>query len=411
MKFDYIVIGGGLCGLSAGIRLQKKGKKTAIISSGQSALHFCSGSFGLLGRFDNKIVDEPTKYFKHFPSDHPYSLIGVENIESLANEAKTMMIDAGISVYGDIAKNSYTLSPFGVVKPSWLTIDDYITFDSPEFECKKFLVIGLRGFLESYPSFIKENLSGVGLNVRVETIDLEKLSFMRRQNFDMRTVTVAKHLDKNDIEELANKINSIAGKDEVVLIPAVIGFKSSELVQYLRDKVNNNLYCIPTLPVSLAGVRSQNLLEKYFESLGGTFLLGDKVEKGMINDNLVEGVVTSNLGEDTLEAEAYILATGSLFGEGIVSNPNGFKETVFGLDIKVPESRDDWYSEDFFASQPYMNFGIEVNNEFHPMSEGKLVENLYVAGSGLANCNSLEEESGAGCAILTGMRVADLASK
>ena len=31
MKFDTIIIGGGLSGLTAGLRLQQKGQKTAII--------------------------------------------------------------------------------------------------------------------------------------------------------------------------------------------------------------------------------------------------------------------------------------------------------------------------------------------------------------------------------------------
>lgn len=410
MKFDYIIIGGGLCGLSAGIRLAAKGKKTAIISSGQSALHFCAGSFGLLGKRDGKVVADPIAEIPNLNEAHPYRIIGEKRVETLAKEVPAILTSAGISTHGDCRKNHLTLTPFGLSRPSWLTFDGYTAFD--EGTCapdKNILLISVKGFLETYPSFAAENLEKSGISCRIETIDLERLARLRESNFDMRAVSVAKQMDEKTIREFADKINKIAKNNETVLIPAILGIESEKPFNKLRDLLNNPVYCIPTIPVSVSGVRAQNALHRYFESLGGTYLLGDHIDKGIIENGKVKAVISTNFGEDHLEADKYILASGFLFSGGIVATPNKFFEPVFGLDIDAPTDRSEWYSQEFFSRQPYMSYGVKIDSQFHPAVEGKTITNLYAAGAALAHTETLSEESGAGTAIITGMHVADLA--
>ena len=47
MIYDCVIIGGGLAGLTCGIKCAKEGLHTVIISGGMNSLHFSSGSIDL----------------------------------------------------------------------------------------------------------------------------------------------------------------------------------------------------------------------------------------------------------------------------------------------------------------------------------------------------------------------------
>ena len=111
MRYDTIIIGGGMGGLVTGINLLRQGQKVAVISAGQSALHFNSGSFGLYGRHNGEdITDNPLDYIKGLPETHPYSKVGIDNILKYIPQVKPLFEEVGVTLHGD-EKRTITVSP------------------------------------------------------------------------------------------------------------------------------------------------------------------------------------------------------------------------------------------------------------------------------------------------------------
>ena len=126
---------------------------------------------------------------------------------------------------------------------------------------------------------------------------------------------------------------------------------------------------------------SQQAARRAFEALGGTFLMGDSVVRGSFSGQRLTAVYTANHGRTRFEAPVFYLATGSFFSGGLVATHDTILEPVFGLDVDYEGGHADWVSPDFYADQPFMRFGVRVDEAGHPLLNGQPVENLYAIGS------------------------------
>ena len=404
MKFDTIIIGGGLSGLTAGIELSRKGQRCLIVSSGQSALHFFSGSLELCGTDEN-----PFKAMESLGPEHPYSMIGLDNVKALSSAVKPLFKEVGIELKGEEGLNHWRITPLGATKHAWLTLDEYATVPSDgQMPWKKVAVLNVDGFLDFHTSYIAAGLEAKGVQTVVKAISMPELEKLRQNPTEMRSTNISKTLSGDRINTLAARINEHAKDVDAVLMPAVVGLTGCSDVVRLKEKVDRPLHFIATLPPSVPGIRLQMMLKKHFQKVGGTYMLGDSVTGGGFEDGKLKYITTQNHADVRFEADNFIIATGSFFSKGLVSDINGVKEPIFGLDVKTSEVRADWYKRNLFESQPYMNFGVASDSGFRASREGKSIENLYVAGSVLAGCNSLKEGSGAGVAILSSLHVASL---
>lgn len=403
MRFDTIIIGGGLSGLVAGIDLVRKGQKCLIVSSGQSALHFFSGSFELYGKEEN-----PLKAIAGLDAAHPYSKLGAERVEALAARVKPFFAEIGLNLKGEASANHWRMTPLGVMKRAWLTLDEYASFESAEqMPWKKVCLLNIDGFLDFHTSYIAASLEQKGVETTIASLSAPQFDKLRENPTEMRSTNISKVIIGDFVQTLAAQINEKAAGAEVVLMPAVAGLTGTAEVERLKELVRIPLYFLPTLPPSTPGIRVQMMLKKYFQNQGGVYMLGDSVKEGKFENGKLVSIKTVNHEDTEFVADNFVLASGSFFSKGIVASQTGVAEPIFGFDIDADADRGNWFERNMFEAQPYMKFGVASDEKFRAKKDGQTVENVYVAGSVLSGFNAIKEGCGAGVSILTALNVAE----
>ena len=406
MRMDTVIMGGGLSGLVCGIALAKRGQRVAIVATGQSTLLFNGGSMELLGCVDGAVVDSPIEAIAALPEEHPYRKIGADRIADLAEQAKSLLSDAGILMEGSTAANHWRVTPMGVAKPAWLTLKSHLAIDDiKQLPCKRLALMCIKGFFDEPNGMLANGLRELGFEVNAIEFATEDTIALRRSPSEMRASSLAKHLvSSHALRRVADEVNRLAGDADMVLLPSVLG--DEDAFDTLQSMVQKPLRLVATLPPAVAVVRMQALLRHYFQMLGGTYLMGDTAVSGAFDGNRLTSVTTAKLGDMPLKADQFVLATGSFISRGLVADYERVYEPVLGLDVDADGDREQWTRFGILEPQAYWRYGVKTDTGLCCQLQGKTINNLRAIGSVLSGHDAVKMGDGTGVSLLTALAAA-----
>lgn len=404
MKYDNIIIGGGLSGLLCAISLSENGRQCLVISQGQSTLNFSSGALEFIRTKEGESYQQA---IAALPPEHPYRVIGSGELPRLREKVDGLLRRAGITTFSEEGRNHWRITPFGAFKQAWISLDEMTHFQKEALPARV-LVVDIKGYLDFNAAFVASSLCQTGIRATTCEVSVRETEKMRENASEFRSANIARVLDGYAIDRLAETINRQASDVDLVLLPAVFGLEKEEPARRILSKIDKVAALIPTMSPSVPGIRLQRMLKQRLLSLGSLFIGADSVCGGDIADGRLQCIRTTNHGDTRFEADAYVLACGSFFSNGLIATQDKVYEPILDLDVRYDGSRGEWFHPDIYADQPYMSFGVRTDERLRVSREGKTLENVYAIGQLLSGASPIKSGCLGGVSAISAIRAAEL---
>lgn len=414
LQGDLLVIGAGLAGLVAGWRAAARGEKVRVIAKGWGATHWLPGCIDVLGYYplDSQTpVKSPAQAVPQLiraQPQHPYALLGMERLQEALIALQGLCAAANYPLVGSLQKNWLLPSAVGTQRPTCLAPATMIAGDLSDKS--SILVVGFEQFRDFYPRVIADNLQLQGIPARSVVLDLASLGNRRFTN----PTTLAPLLEDTVFRsELVARLGPHLEDAGRVAFPAVLGMRHAvSVLEALQNRLRRPVFEIPGLTPSVPGIRLHHILVSAIRAHGGQVLDGMEALSSETEAGRVQAVQTESATRlRSHRHHRYLLATGGILGGGIDTDRLGVvREVVFDLPVVKPESRLQWFQQEFLAKEghPIYQAGVHVDQRFQPVNgNGRPVfDNLYAAGTTLAHCEVIRERSFEGVAVATGYAAA-----
>ena len=407
-KPHVAIIGSGLAGLSAALWAAQTQARVTLLTKGIGGLLLSNGTIDILGfqtspDGSETLAENPFDGLEHLPKTHPYRVIGTENLQRGLDAflAKTDCLQVPAP-----NRNVFSPSPAGSARPTYALPHTGLVLK----DGMKLLVVGLEQFKDFPAQLIADNLARsehARLQARAMLVDLPG----RGQEADVNATDYARSFDSprgaEMLGRLAQDINAQVLPGEVVLVPALVGLRSSTFSEFAAQ-VAAPVYEVPTVPPSIWGRRLYDHLLEKLRAARVDIRLNCEVSAARVEDGQVRTLDVARAGGvDVLKVDAVIDAAGG-FASGNLRRDSwmSFSEAIFGLplfSVQPPliQGIHEIDSENRREIERVLSTGVRVNAQMNPVdATGKVIAaNLYCVGELIAGGAPWRELSGEGIAL------------
>jgi len=406
-----VVIGAGIAGLVAAIRLARAGAAVSLLHKGTGGLHLSQGTVDILGYGPDRVerpLDALTEFVRANPG-HPYAQHEAQYVADSVAYLKELV--GPELLVGTPSANLQLPTAVGAIRPTALAAPSMVAGGC--VDGARFVIVGLRQLKDFYPDLVAQNLSrtdlpgGGRLTARPLTLDFPA----RAGEVDSNALTYARSLDDPAYRRgFATALKALVVEGEAIGLPAVLGLDEPRAWIEIAELVGADIFEIPLPPPSVPGMRLNRRLTGLAKAAGVRMVPGSMVTGFRASGGSVRSVELSTAGgaRDFL-ADAFVLATGG-FEAGALSADSYHKlhESVFDLPLRTPEGplvHGDYWGE----PQALFTVGVETDDTMLVRRPGgdPVYDNLYAAGGILAGATRWQEKSGEGIALASAVRAAD----
>ncbi|MCX5910629.1 MAG: anaerobic glycerol-3-phosphate dehydrogenase subunit GlpB, partial [Deltaproteobacteria bacterium] len=359
----------------------------------------------------------PASEIKRVPAQHPYGKVGAEGLWQALAHFQKILESENYPYEGSGEKNILIPTSLGSLHPTGLVPE---TLRQGDLSAPgSALLLGFEGLKDFFPHFAAKNLNLLPKGGR--TAPVFRAALLKRPDLGEKALnglSLASAFEKEEFRaSIAKEMRFFLRPGERLGLPAVLGIESPRKVwSDLQERVGAPIFEIPLPPPSVPGLRLQSILRSNFQKKGGRLFIGFSELAPLIEKSRI---VALTLGDSRKNAphraSAFVLATGQFVGGGLDSERNRVFETLFGLPLRYPENRKEWFHSTLLtpAGQPFNGFGVEVDRNLQPVDlHGEVVySNLFAAGGIIAHGDSMNEKSGGGIAVSTGYKAGKLAAE